>query len=491
MSPHGYPSVRMKRRSRTEVPSSPPVSIEGYTDLTRIGAGGFSVVYRAHEVALHRTVAVKVLNSGLTTDSDRAMFERECRALGQLNHPDIVRVYRSAFTTDDRPCIVMELYDGNLRDLLSEHGPVPAEDLLDCGVRMAVALHVAHGKQVLHRDVKPHNIFRSRYGDPALGDFGISSVIGERTHSGPAGLSLAYAAPELLEDQPVGPSTDVYALAASLHHLATGAAPFAAPDLRRAVRKILTEEPPAVDRDDLPHGFNRALRAAMAKDPEARPSSALAFAEMLREVQARGGFAQSQIKLELGHEDRRPGTPLRSTSSPTASPLPAAIGAVPAGEVSAGATIARPRSVAAPQRVAAEPARRGRAWVAVAALCASVALVVGGALLFAGDDDDAPEVSSSTLPPPPPVDTFVGSVAVPSGVQVTPAADAGSYTVDIPPVEGAVRYALTVPGGAGSVVVAAADLPHTMTFDGAACVVVQAIADSGRTSPQSAPFCAG
>ena len=288
------------------------VAIDGYEDLSRIGSGGFSVVYRAHEVALNRNVAVKVLNAGLASDDDRRAFERECRALGQLDHPDIVRVYRSAYTVDDRPCIIMELYDSNFREVLDRSGALGPVELLDVGVRMAVALHVAHSKGVLHRDVKPHNIFRSRYGDPALGDFGISTLVGERTHSGPGGLSVAYAAPEVLEEAGSGPATDVYALAATLYHLAAGRAPFASTDLRQAVRKILDDPPPPLERTDLPPGFERVLRAGLAKRPADRPATALDFAESLREVQARAGHLQTPIKLE-----RAPGE----------QPLPAATGA--------------------------------------------------------------------------------------------------------------------------------------------------------------------
>ena len=135
--------------------------IDGFSDLVAIGSGGFSMVYRAHELALDRAVAVKVLNTGLTSERERRDFERECKALGQLNHPDVVTVYRPAFTDDGRPCIVMALYERNFRDQLDASGPLPPAELLDVGIRMAVALHVAHRRGVLHRDVKPHNIFRS------------------------------------------------------------------------------------------------------------------------------------------------------------------------------------------------------------------------------------------------------------------------------------------------------------------------------------------
>ena len=471
------------------------VSIEGYSDFSRIGSGGFSVVYQAHEVALNRNVAVKVLNAGLAGDDERRAFERECRALGQLDHPDIVRVYRSAYTVDDRPCIIMELYDGNFREVLDRSGALGALELLDVGVRMAVALHVAHSKGVLHRDVKPHNIFRSRYGDPALGDFGISTLVGERTHSGPGGLSVAYAAPEVLEESGVSPATDVYALAATLYHLAAGRAPFASSDLRQAVRKILDEPPPPLERADLPPGFERVLRAALAKRPGDRPASALAFAESLREVQARAGHLQTPIKLERapGDAPRPPaaGAPAPSPSrTPTPAPPASARGdsAGPAADLASGATIAR-RQPPPPAPAPAPPTTSvRRRLIAVGALVVAVIAVVIGILVSAGDDGAPAESAVSTTVPP--VDSFLAVVPVPSGVTIT--ATSGGYEVAIPPVTGASSFIVTPVGGtAESLTVAAADLPLVLSGESATgCVTVQAVGSGGRVSRQAGPFCA-
>jgi serine/threonine protein kinase len=471
----------MKRHSAAPAPQ--PVVIEGYSDLTKIGAGGFSVVYRAHELAMNRMVAVKVLNSGLTTESERRVFERECKALGQLDHPDIVRVYRSAYTSEDRPCIVMELYESNFREVLSSTGALPAATLLDVGVRMAVALHVAHTKGMLHRDVKPHNIFRSRYGDPALGDFGISTVIGERTQSGPGGLSIAYAAPELLEEDVIGPATDVYALAATLYHLASGTPPFDASDLRHTVRKILTEDAPPVGRQDLPAGFDRVIRTALAKDPAQRPASALVFAEMLREVQARGGHPQTAIKLELGDP--------HDHSQPVIAPRAPPIEPPAAPEISSGATLMRrQREAHPPTPELPQPVNRRRSWIATAAAVTAVAVIIVGVLATrsSGDVKTATTVAATT----PPVDSFLDVIAAPSTASVAPSATPGTFAVDITAVPGAVRYLVTPVGGNSRTIdVTAADLPLQVDGAGATnlCVIIQAVAESGRLSAQSQPFC--
>jgi serine/threonine protein kinase len=481
----------MKRHSSAAAPQ--PVFIDGYTDLIKIGAGGFSVVYSAHEQALNRMVAIKVLNSGLTTESERRAFERECKALGQLDHPDIVRVYRSAYTGEDRPCIVMELYESNFRDVLSSTGALPPAILLDVGVRMAVALHVAHTKGMLHRDVKPHNIFRSRYGDPALGDFGISTVIGERTQSGPGGLSIAYAAPELLEEGVIGPAADVYALAATLYHLASGRPPFDAGDLRHTVRKILTEDAPPVGRQDLPAGFDRVIRAALAKDPTLRPVSALVFAEMLREVQARGGHPQTAIKLELGDSNGRPSvTPDAKSGEPViVRPSPNLIEPAASREISSGATVMRrQRDAPAPAAVPAQPVSGRRSWIAGGAAVVAVALVVIGILVSRSSGDATTTTTAASTTPP--VDSFLDVIAAPSAASVSPGTTPGTFSVDITAVPGAIRYLVTPVGGeARTTDVTPAGLPLQLDGGGAAdlCVIVQAVAESGRLSAQSKPFC--
>ena len=153
---------------------------------------------------------------------------------------------------------------------------------------------------MLHRDIKPHNIFVSQYGEPALGDFGISTLDDERSHSGASGLSVAYAAPEILEDAKAEVTSDVYSLAATLYHLVAGSSPFASNELRTTVRRILTETPAAIARPDSPPGLSRVLIRTMSKDPADRPASAYEFAEMLREVQARAGLELTPIPATQG-----------------------------------------------------------------------------------------------------------------------------------------------------------------------------------------------
>lgn len=160
---------------------------------------------------MDRDVAIKVLNAGFGSEAERRTFERECHALGRLSHhPNIVTVFNDSVTADGRPCIVMELYHSNYRDRLEQTGALSIDEAMAVTVRICGALQTAHEAGILHRDLKPHNIFVSAYGEPALGDFGISTIDDERSQSRSSGLSIAYAAPAVLEDGDASVVSDVY-----------------------------------------------------------------------------------------------------------------------------------------------------------------------------------------------------------------------------------------------------------------------------------------
>src|SRR3569833_3337818 len=172
--------------------------VPGYRILERAGEGGFSVVYRAHQQRLGRIVALKVQSVEAVGDDTMRRFERECQITGRLTgHPIAVTVLDTGRTSGGRPYISMDYFEhGSLRDRLSREGPLPVPDVLRIGVMIAGALAATHEAEVLHRDVKPQNILVSKYGEPALADFGVARLVdsSEATHT--IAFTPHHAAPE-------------------------------------------------------------------------------------------------------------------------------------------------------------------------------------------------------------------------------------------------------------------------------------------------------
>ena len=283
-------------------------TIPGYESLTLIGKGGFSRVYQGEQSTLRRQVAIKVLNFGLNDDADRRSFERETQLMARVSsHPNIVTVHDTAFTTQGQPCIVMEQYGGgSLARLITESGSLSASEAVEVGVAIAAALDASHQAGILHCDLKPQNILISDFGQPALGDFGISTFAEERTRTGggASGFTLAYAAPEIVEGASPTAMSDVYSLAATLYTALAGRRPFHRPgqdqeklSAAEQARRILLEEPASLVGLGVPEPLDRLIRKAMAKDPSQRPESASAFALGLYQVGLDLGFTTAPPRL--------------------------------------------------------------------------------------------------------------------------------------------------------------------------------------------------
>jgi len=288
-------------------PPPPPVldiGIPGIVDAVEIGRGGFAVVYRGHRQSFDQTVAVKVLAAALDAAS-RQRFDREVRAMGALfGHPHIVGIISAGYTIADRPYIVMEdMTGGSLADALRARGAYPWQEATDIGVGLASALEAAHSAHVLHCDVKPENVLYSRYGAPKLGDFGLAALAeGPETRSTAVMVSVAHAAPEVLDGAPRSPGTDVYALASTIMTLILGRPPFArGPGETPAAifKRISTDPPPDLRPMGVPDGVCRVLERAMAKTPDARYSSASLFrADLERARQAALSPAQAPASAD-------------------------------------------------------------------------------------------------------------------------------------------------------------------------------------------------
>jgi hypothetical protein len=246
-----------------------------YRLLNRLGAGGMSVVWRAHDEVLDREVAVKVL--AVEKAADAGLLERirvEARAAARLRHPNVVQVHDYGQTADDLPYVVMELVDGrSLADVLAG-GPLPWRSAALIGAQVAAALAAAHSRGIVHRDVKPSNVMVTS-GGVKLVDFGISATVGEADWIGGEVLGTpAYLAPERLGGGPVRAATDVYALGLLLYLMVAGRLPWLASTTTQMLRAHRYREPSVLPPvAGLPAELAEMCHRCLAKDPAERPNA--------------------------------------------------------------------------------------------------------------------------------------------------------------------------------------------------------------------------
>jgi Protein kinase domain len=247
----------------------------GYRIEARIGRGGMGVVYRAYDLRLKRTVALKLIAPELALDEHfRERFARETELTMALEHPNVVPIH-DAGEVDGRLYLAMRLVEGtDLRTLLRAEGRLaPIRALAICR-QIANALDAAHAKGLVHRDVKPSNVLLDEDEHLYLADFGLTKRLDDSAHP-PEGRSPgtpAYVAPEQIEGGPVDGRADVYSLGCLLYECFTGEAPFLRVSPLAVAWAHLEEGPPRASElnSQLPAALDDVIGKAMAKEPDAR-----------------------------------------------------------------------------------------------------------------------------------------------------------------------------------------------------------------------------
>ena len=259
-----------------------------------VGSGGMADVYRAKDQLLERTVAVKILHQQYENDTEFiARFQREAKAAARITHPNIVNVFDVGIA-EGRHYIVMEYVPGRtLKERIKEEGPVPAAQALEIARQIAGALAQAHANNLVHCDIKPHNILVMPDGNVKVADFGIARAVTESTMTYNDNImgSVHYFSPEQARGTIITPKSDVYSLGVVLYEMLTGRIPFDGNTAVSIARKHLEEEAHPVRSivPDIPPVVEALVTRMMAKDPALRPDSRLLVQDIMRTEQMMRG----------------------------------------------------------------------------------------------------------------------------------------------------------------------------------------------------------
>ncbi|MCU1501759.1 MAG: serine/threonine protein kinase, partial [Ilumatobacteraceae bacterium] len=265
--------------------------IDGISNERLVRRGDHSELYQAVQKQFGRKVAVKVYTAAGVRDTALARFERECQLMGELSsHPNVVTYFRSGVRRR-RPYVVSEWLDeGTFSTLLKRGGRLDWVDAVNLGIKVAGALESAHRLGLLHRKLKPEDLFVSAFGEPLLGDFQLDPE--ERSRSGDEYDIDLHAAPELFRGGAATPQVDVYALASVLYTLILGRAPFLeAPDepLVRIKGRALSSAPPDLRPIGVPGPVFAVLAWGLRPCPEHRPMGAQIFGRALQAAMSAAG----------------------------------------------------------------------------------------------------------------------------------------------------------------------------------------------------------
>ncbi|MBZ5722900.1 MAG: protein kinase [Acidobacteriia bacterium] len=282
--------------------------ISHYRLIGKIGSGGMGVVWEAEDIRLGRRVALKLLPENLASDQKTLQrFEREARAVSSLNHPSICTLYEVE-ELESQPVIVMELLEGeSLKDRIRK-GPISGDELLDIGIQTCEGLEAAHARGIIHRDIKPGNIFIVGGGRVKILDFGLAKVVpGDIAENRPLEESLTlegiipgttpYLSPEQIRGDEVDARSDLFALGVVLYEMATGQRPFVGKNRVLLMEAILNAKPSAPSRATpaLPAALDSIIARSLEKDRELRYQRAADLCSDLKRVKGEKESGQRAV----------------------------------------------------------------------------------------------------------------------------------------------------------------------------------------------------
>ncbi len=249
-------------------------TISHYKILSKLGEGGMGVVYKAEDLRLHRFVALKFLPRHLSADRERSRFIHEAEAASTLDHPNICAIHEIDETPDGQMFIVMPCYEGEPLQAKIDRGPLKIEEAVEIALHVASGLSKAHEKGIIHRDVKPGNVFITTDGLVKIVDFGLAKLATQTrlTQEGATVGTVRYMSPEQARGEEVDRRSDIWSLGVVLYEMVTGRAPFRGEHEPAVVYSIMNDSPEPVTavRTGVPMELERTIDKCLAKNRDER-----------------------------------------------------------------------------------------------------------------------------------------------------------------------------------------------------------------------------